>query len=177
MATTNFTTMERFDLFAAHTPRCKVCPECGMTMDGEATECECGASLEEVEAIYDEIGDADQLREVGAAMEKLNDGYEFHELSVRGGYYTGTQFYVDEKFHGGYERMEDYDNEDAQYYYGMCRSALLRKYGAEVRRIRRDMVKLAEEFGYMRLLVVGRFSNGEAVYELADGKKAGRAVA
>lgn len=172
MATSNFETMERFDLFAANSPVCKVCPECGLTMGAEDSVCdECGASLEGVDATYDEVMDYENVREVEAAMAKLNDTYRFHELSVKGGHYSGTQFYVTEKFEG-FDNMEDMDNEDAQYHFGMCRSALLRKYNAEVRRVSRDMEKLAAEHGYMKLLLVARFSNGETMFAPAENKRA-----
>ena len=172
MATSNFETMERFDLFAAHTPMCKVCPECGLTMGEDSAVCdECGTSLAEVEATYDEGAGWFQGHLVDEAMAKLNANYTFHELSAKSGYYSGTQFYVTEKFNG-YEHMEDIDNDDAHYYYGLCRSRLLRKYEAEVRKVRRDMEKLAAEYGYMKLCQIACFSNGETVYAPVENKRA-----
>lgn len=168
MATGNFVTMENFELYAAHTPYCKICPECGCFMSSDAEKCDdCGTSLEDAKEVYDEASDQFQYEHVTDAMKKLNKGYTFHELTVKSGHYSGSQFYVEEKFHG-YKSLEDINNEDANYYYGMCRSKLLRKYNAEVRRVRKDMEELAKDNGYEKYYLTARFSNGECIYTKAE---------
>lgn len=67
---------------------------------------------------------------------------------------------VDEK----YWNIEDMDNEESQYEFGMCRSKMLRKYQVEGNWLRRALKKAKEELGLIEVGVVGRFSNGETLY-------------
>ena len=171
MSAPNFKTMRNFPLYARANLMCKVCPACGCTMGENDAACtECGASLEEVEATYDEIGEMDDNEAVQCDMERANAEFDFHKITLESGYFTGVQFFVEEKFNG-YDSLEDMDNEEAQYYYGMCRSKMLRKYKAEVRKVQRAMAKIAAGYGFMELICVARFSNGEALYEKVDPKK------
>lgn len=172
MATANFETMGNFPLYARESMYCKVCPECGFTCGTDADKCEdCGASLEGVESRYDEWTEQTECDDVQREMDKFNEDFAFHNLTLKSGYYTGVQFFVEEKFKGGYDSIEDMDNDECRYYYGECRSKVLRRYNAEVRKVRKAMAKIAEDWGYAEYLCVGRFSNGEAVYEKVDPKK------
>lgn len=171
MSAPNFKTMENFPLIVADTTYCKVCPKCGTT---NATDdnvcCECGTSLEGIEEIYDDLAMEDTCSNMQAAAARINEELDFHKVTVESGYYCGVQFYVEEQFNG-FDKMEDMDNEDAQYYYGMCRSKMLRKYETECNKIRRGLFKAMEELGLIQLACVARFSNGEAMYEKVDPKK------
>ena len=95
-------------------------------------------------------------------MEEFNDSLTFHELQFKSGYYSGVQIYVEEK-----DNPHELDNDDCNYYYGMCRSKAIRKYEAEIRKINRFMDNVAPEYGWRELHCLGIFSNGEAIYQYA----------
>lgn len=171
MSAPNFKTQDNFSLYARENITCKFCPECGCGMGEDDDTCaECGASLEGVEVTYDEDGDRMECEAVESDMERANAEFDFHKITLESGYFTGVQFFVEEKFNG-YDKMEDMDNEDCQYYYGECRSKILSRYYAEVRKVQKAMAKIAADYGFSELICIGRFSNGEAVYEKVDPKK------
>lgn len=162
MSTANFVTMENFPLVVAEDDYIKRCPECHTT-NGEDDEkcCECGASLEGVSTETDDSFAVDNMQ---WEAERFNKELEYHEVGVRSGYYSGTQFYIG--FNNRYfNNAEDMENEDTQYHYGMCRSKFLRKYNAEVKRICKWLDKMVADYGYTKLACLGHFSNGEAVYQ------------
>ena len=171
MSAPNFKTMENFPLYARANLTCKICPECGRSMGEDDDTCdECGASLEGVEVTYDEDGDRMECEAVESEMARANADFTFHEITLESGYFTGVQFFVEEKFNG-YDKLDDMDNEEAKYYYGMCRSKMLRAYNAEVRKVQKAMAKIAEGYGFKELIKIAQFSNGEAIYERVDPKK------
>lgn len=166
MATANFKTMRDFPLIVAYNRYTKICPECGCGQCGTPDKCEiCGADLSAVEEICDEVGMQDLVKDMEDKADALNENLTFYEVSVRGGYYTGVQFYVDEK----YWKLEDMDEEDAQEEFGMCRSDMLRKWEDECNWLRGALRKAKKELGLMELGVSARFSNGETLYtEIKD---------
>lgn len=95
-------------------------------------------------------------------MEDFNDVLTFHKLEYRSGYYEGVQIYVREK-----ENPNELDNDNCNYYFGMCRSKAIRKYDVEVRKINRWLDVVAFGEGWRELRCIGIFSNGEAIYEYA----------
>lgn len=95
-------------------------------------------------------------------MEDFSDSLIFHTLQFKSGYYVGVQVYVEEK-----DNPHELDNEDCRYCFDMCRSEVIRKYDAEVRKINRWMKKTLPMYGWKELHCVGIFSNGEAIYEYA----------
>ena len=161
MATANFKTMQDFPLIVADNLYTKICPECGCNQGGTPDKCElCGADLSAVEEINDELGMRDLVNDMEDKAEELNENLTFCEVSVQSGYYSGVQFYVDEK----YWNIEDMDNEEAQDEFGMCRSKMRRKYQVEGNKLRRALKQAKKERGLIELGVVGRFSNGETLY-------------
>lgn len=93
---------------------------------------------------------------------KLSSILTFHDIQIKCGYYAGIQTYI-QKYHHNIEQL---DNEDCQYYYGMCRSKTIRKYSAEVNKINKKLLPLFQkELGFNRIRCIGVFSNGEAIYE------------
>lgn len=160
MSAPNFKTMADFPLFVTETPYCKVCPECGCTCAKEAEECdECGTSLKDIEAVYDEIEDNDLRTEMMLAKDRLNVGLQFHKVTVESGYYVGLQFYVDTRID-----PNELDNDACRYEWDICRSEACRRYGVERRRLAKALRKEAEDLGLTELVCTGIFSNGEAVY-------------
>ena len=161
MATANFKTMQDFPLIVADNLYTKICPECGCNQGGTPDKCElCGADLSAVEEINDELGMRDLVNDMEDKAEELNENLTFYEVSVQSGYYSGVQFYVDEK----YWNIEDMDNEEAQDEFGMCRSKMLRKYQVEGNKLRRALKQAKKELGLIELGCVVRFGNGETLY-------------
>lgn len=161
MSTANFKSMKDFPLIVAKDEYCKVCPECGCTQASDAAKCdECGCDLSEVDSVYDEWTMNDIMRNMETKAKELNEYLTFYTVSVESGYYSGIQFYVDEK----YCNVDTWDNEDARMEVGMCRSKMLRKYKSEGNWLRRALQKAKAELGLMELGVVAHFSNGETMY-------------
>lgn len=96
-------------------------------------------------------------------MEDFNDILLFHKLSFKSGYYDGIQIYIEEK-----ESPNDLDNEDCRYYFDLCRSVAIRKYNSEISKINKWLSKVATQYGWKKLYLIGVFSNGEAVYRYAS---------
>ena len=101
--------------------------------------------------------------------ERKNKSYrplEFFEIDFESGYYTGVQLFVKPKDNRDYYDIYNWDNEDFQYEFGECKSVVLRRFIAEIKRINKHILPFyADRLYMMKLGVVGRFSNGEVVYE------------
>ena len=137
MATNNFYTMAKFDLWVMDTE----------SFDKFDFEFDFNYAVEVMEK----------------EIEEINENLLFHEISVKDGYYTGLQFYV-EAMHE--LDKYDYDNEDCYYYFDMCKSAAYRKYQAEINKINRELKRIGKHLGMMQLEKLGSFSNGEAIYKI-----------
>ena len=164
MSTANFITQDNFPLFARdfYIEDAKRCTECGCVFGNDEDKCECcGGDLEDIGYFFDDIECDVVCHEIQQEMDDLNEGYIFHRLVLKSGYYSGVQLFVDE-IHNLDEY--EYDNDECHYYFDMCRSAAYRKYHAEQRKVERDMKKLAREYGFDRLAIAARFSNGETWY-------------
>lgn len=107
--------------------------------------------------------EAENAREIA---ETFTENLKFHDVTIISGYYEGFQFFVTEKFENRFDldRDSEYciDNDDAHYYFDMCRSAAIRAADAEKRKIRRWLENLARS--YTMLECYGMFSNGMAAY-------------
>ena len=160
MGTCNFHSMDNFDLWAVGSARfySKQCPECGFHQDGEICEL-CGADLSDITPEYDELAEMFFYEDILQDLEEINAGLLFHEITIKAGYYEGLQLYVETLHY-----MEEYDNEDTQYYFDLCRSAAIRKYGAEQRKINRILAKIGRAYSMDKLAIYARFSNGETFY-------------
>ena len=114
--------------------------------------------------IEDEFNCAKEL------AEEFTENLIFHDVTVEGGYYQGFQFYVEEKYtkYFDLDKNSEYciDNDDAHYYFDMCRSKALRAADAEKRKIEKWLNNLAAN-GFEKLVCIARFSNGEAIYKRA----------
>lgn len=111
--------------------------------------------------LQDEFETAEQL------AEEFSDSLTFHDVRIESGYYQGFQFYVEEKFSKYFDldKESEYciDNEDAHYYFDMCRSKAIKAADAEKRKIAKWLEKLQEN-GFEILVCKAKFSNGEALY-------------
>ena len=175
MSTANFQgETNGFPLYVHDDVYAKLCPECG-AWNGEDDEecCECGEDLKNADPQYDEIAMDDMVFCAREEMKTINNDLEFFEVGLESGYYVGVQFDVNFKMKWGCELdPEEMDNEDAHYYFGCCRSVMLRKYERERRKLAKKLKALADDFGFEEIVCIGHFSNGEAVYERAGTIKA-----
>ena len=101
--------------------------------------------------------------------DEINDTLEYFTVEVQDGYYSDLQFIVNQVYENMFDLDKDskycIDNEDAHYYFGECRSKVLRKADAEKRRIYK-WLKSMKKLGYIELNCDGVFSNGEAIYSI-----------
>ena len=173
MGTCNFNSMKNFDLWAVDGSRfyAKRCPECEYSNDGD--ECElCGADLTDVLEDFDDLAEMFFYEDILADLEEVNKDLLFHEITIESGYYSGLQLYVTRSHaaaHAGFtENGPEYvDNESTRYYLDLCRSAAIRKYEAEQRKVNKILAKIGRAYGMDKLAVYARFSNGETWYTKA----------
>jgi hypothetical protein len=165
--------MANFDLWAVGSDRfySKRCPECEYHQDGDICEL-CGADLADVETEFDELAEMFFYEDILRDLEEINTGLLFHEISIESGYYEGLQLYVSLTHaadHAGFtENGPEYaDNESTRYYLDLCRSAAIRKYEAEQRKVNRILAKIGRAYGMDKLAIYARFSNGETWYTKA----------
>ena len=160
MSCPNFKTMKDFPLIVAEEQYMKVCPKC---KTGNCTDVcdECGEDLTDAETVYDYLANEEMSNSMQRWADKMNAAQAFYEVTLESGHYSGIQFYVDDKYY----KVEELDNEDAQTEFGMCRSAMLRKYKVAGNTIRRMLKQAKKELGLMELEVAVRFSNGETWYD------------
>lgn len=171
MSTSNFHSMTNFDLWAVSSSRfyAKCCPACHCGgMYGDICEC-CGADLSNVEEEFDDVAELVFYEDLLADLEEVNAGLLFHEITIESGYYDGLQLYVTLNHAADNAGFTDagpeyLDNESARYYFDLCRSAAIRKYEAEQRKINRILEKIGRAYGMDKLAIYARFSNGETWY-------------
>lgn len=136
-----------------------------------------GMSVEDIEAegwldtaLY--IVDEDECKYAQELADEINKSLVFHKITLDPGYYDSFQFWVAEQYADWFDLDKTsthcISNEDAHEYYGMCRSAVLRKADAEKRRIRNWLYSLRDK-GFNVVVCTGRFSDGSATYSVADG--------
>jgi hypothetical protein len=165
--------MTNFDLWAVGSDRfcSKRCPECEYHQDEDTCEL-CGADLAEIEAEFDELAEMFFYEDILAELEDVNAGLLFHEISIESGYYEGLQLYVTLTHAADNAGFTDagpeyVDNESTRYYLDLCRSAAIRKYEAEQRKVNRILAKIGRAYGMDKLAIYARFSNGETWYTKA----------
>jgi len=111
----------------------------------------------------------DEYENAVSLAKAFSENLVYHYVTVESGYYSGFQFFVEEKYSAIFDldRNSKYciDKESARYYFGLCRSSALREANAEKRKITRWLENLAGNSGYEVLVCTARFSNGEAFYE------------
>lgn len=161
MSAPNFKMMDKFPLLVAEDIYEKVCPKCNLGQDNENEKCEdCGCDLTDVTPVYADWLMQDTISEMESFAKKINEKQSLFEVVVESGYYTGVQFFVNEK----YGDVSNWTNDDFQYEFGECRSKMLRKFKTTENMVRRELLKAKKELGMIELSCIGIFSNGEAVY-------------
>jgi hypothetical protein len=169
MSTANFCSMDNFPLWARDfSYEGKFCPKCGVTQDSENDECEfCGYDLSNVEAesFCDEYEARFICDKIEKELEDINCDLIFHKIELKDGYYSGVQFYCETKdFDEDKDGELDIDNDEAHYYYDMCRSQARRKYKSEINKINKILKKIARNYEFDAYGISARFSNGETWY-------------
>lgn len=145
MATCNFKSMKNFPLVIRNTEDC--------FLDGDFDYFQYEITVEEME---------DQIAE-------LKESLIFHKIEVVSGYYTSLQYFVEEEYD---LENEEWNDEDCEYYFDMEKSAAYLEYRKEIKRIRETLMEISKYEQYDVLDVIGRFSNGEALYVSAKEKVA-----
>ena len=87
--------------------------------------------------------------------EKMNDKLEYHHVDVISGYYTGFQFFVEEKDFDYYDET-NFDEE-----------SLLQKVNVEKKTIL-ELLENLKDYGFKELVITARFSNGETFYSFVN---------
>lgn len=110
-----------------------------------------------------------EFEEAEAAAEEFSECLKYHDVTVEAGRYDSFQFYVQEKYDNYFDldRSSPYciKNEDAHYYFDVCRSVAIREADREKRKIEKWLCSLTD-YGYNVVSCVGHFGNGEAVYRI-----------
>jgi len=186
MSTPNFTTNKDFSLMILESDdyRRYVCPDCGALLfsnDGSHWYCDsCDYSTDDpgdLEYEIDDLAYDDDVEFIEADLRKFSDTLRFFGVTMVPGYYTDVQAKVYAKTAGigeGYWREDtstaddphDLGNSDCRYNWDLCRSEAIRKYDAEKRKVQK-FVEGLRDYGMRKIVCVGIFSNGEAVYQYA----------
>ena len=105
-------------------------------------------------------GDCGIVCDMETVAEELNAEQPFFKVSVKGGYYEGCQFFVEEK----YEGLCRWGEEDAQDEFGKPLDEVLREYEEAFRSVKAGLESAKKGLGLVELAVSARFSNGETWY-------------
>ena len=158
MSTANFCTMQNFPLYVK-------------------TDDDFYYETEDNERHFDELEAQDFCNEVEDELENINDNLIFHKITLKSGYYSGLQFYVEEV----HDNLEDFirywDNYDCRYHFGFYKSEAVRKFKCEITKVNRILKKLAKAYGFEKYHVSAVFSNGEVWYTKANVKAKSKAKA
>lgn len=171
MGTSNFYSMENFDLWATSDERFynKYCAACNCGgLDGDTCEI-CGADLSGVQSEYDFYAAEEFYNDLEKRCQEENKNLRFFKIAVKSGYYDGAQLFVelsqDADNAGFTERGPEYlENDDAHYYFDLCRSKCIRAYEAEKRKVNKILDNIGRAYNMDKLAIYARFSNGETWY-------------
>lgn len=113
---------------------------------------------------WDAMDEYEQAEQLAA---EFTESLTFHDVTIKSGYYESFQFYVEERYSGYFDLDKEsrycIDNDNAHYYFDMCKSRALRAADAEKWKIARWLEKLTE-YGFNTYVITARFSNGETWY-------------
>ena len=98
-------------------------------------------------------------------LKALNNELGYFTIFLESGYYQGAMYnakqtndYID------YEDIDDYSNEDIEYYFGDTKASVKKGIREELEKIKKFLEEKKEE-GALELIKVAQFSNGEAIYK------------
>lgn len=101
-------------------------------------------------------------------LKEFNDKLNHFELFIESGYYSGFQYNVKETDnYNDYESVQDINDEDADYYYGMSAKEIKAEFENELKQIREFLKSKINSPYIIELNCMGIFSNGEAIYKEA----------
>lgn len=87
------------------------------------------------------------------------------EVGIEAGYYDGYQFTVKQSDeYWDYEDLADMTDDDADYYYGDTVENIRKEFEQDLKNIKEYLYNLKAN-GFMELVKVAQFSNGEALYK------------
>lgn len=113
---------------------------------------------------YDDIADYLFYDNVcNLLLPDINNELTFCDVECKSGYYSGYHLLVTVK-----DNPHDLDNDFTRYLWDLPRSRAIRAFDAEIRRVNKCLEKLAPSFGFVKLDVIARFSNGETMYAIAS---------
>lgn len=172
MSTPNFITQNGFPLMVLDDNEyfLPVCPECGSWME-EIGEGKWGCTMceyttddpdSDCEREFDELTYEEDIKFIEDDLERFNAGLTFLKVKFRSGYYRGVQTVVECP-----DNPCDLGNSECRYLWDMCRSKAIRKFESERRKVAKFLKELRRS-GLVELVLVGIFSNGEAVYHYAN---------
>lgn len=150
MATANFKTQKHFDLYASEMIY--------NLLDDDGNETE---EYEFDDALYEETKDF---------IDTLNKQLKYFKIRLQDGYYAGVQTIVDD-IDPYYDLIDflnypnDYDGKCLHSHFGYNKYILTRMLKREINLINNTLLPQLKDYNFEHLRVVGRFSNGETIYE------------
>lgn len=182
MGTCNFTTQTNFDFYVwDYYPTDEEVKDFIITNDYEEPENITQSIISDwAIEIYNNVYEStvDYFNYVlSSTLKKYKRELKFFDVTLKNGYYTGLQFYVEPQdylndFFYGLDRREfedwitDVTNDDTQYYFNEYKSVIARQIRSEINFINKKLLpKLAKELDFRGARLLGVFSNGEGVYE------------
>lgn len=100
-----------------------------------------------------------------AELKLLNNELEYFTVYLESGYYQGAMYNVKQtNDYIDYDQIDDFDDEDMDYYFGDTKANVKKGIGQELDKIKKFLAEKKDE-GALELIKVAQFSNGEAFYK------------
>lgn len=159
MSTPNFITQSDFDMYIIDFEPLSEEEQKQYEIDND---CKYDEELEAEWFLDDEIKNFNWLLQHYLKENKRE--LKFCNIELRNGHYTGVQTYVDILYD-----PREYDNDTCKYEHGLCRSKAIRALQSEINFINKKLFPyIRDNSSFEKLICIGIFSNGEAVYKYAD---------
>lgn len=100
-----------------------------------------------------------------ADLKLLNNELGYFTVYLESGYYRGAMYNVKQtNDYIDYDQIDDYDDEDMDYYFGDTKANVKKGITQELDKIKKFLAEKKDE-GALELIKVAQFSNGEAFYK------------
>lgn len=100
-----------------------------------------------------------------ADLKLLNNELGYFTVYLESGYYQGAMYNVEQtNDYIDYDQIDDYDDEDMDYYFGDTKANVKKGIAQELDKIKKFLAEKKDE-GALELIKVAQFSNGEAFYK------------